>query len=158
VPGLYFEEFEVGKVYKHSMSRTVTETDNLLFTSLCMNTAPLHLSDEYCKENTPYGQRLVTSVFTLGLVMGMSVSELVEGTSVGNLSMGPITFPNPVFIGDTIIAETEIPAMRESKSKPTVGIVNFIHRGFKQDGSLVCECHRVGMSMRRPFASDSASE
>jgi acyl dehydratase len=150
VAGLFYEDFEVGKVYKHSMSRTVTDTDNLLFTSLCMNTAPLHLSEEYGKNHTIYGQRLVTSVFTLGLVMGMSVSELVEGTSLGNLSMGPITFPNPVFIGDTITAETEIPEKRESKSRPTTGIVTFLHRGFKQDGSLICECHRVGMSMRRP--------
>lgn len=147
--GLYFEEFEVGKIHRHSMSRTVTETDNLLYTVLSMNPAPLHLDEEYAK-TTIYGQRLVNSIFTLATVLGMSVSDLVEGTSLGNLGMEKITFPGPVFIGDTLRAETEILEKRESKSRPDAGIVHFMHRGYKQDGTLVMECHRIGLSMRLP--------
>jgi acyl dehydratase len=145
--GLYFEQYEVGRTYRHSMSRTVTETDNLLFTALSMNTQPLHLDEEFAR-GTMYGQRLVTSMFTLATVLGMSVADLVEGTSLGNLSMSDVRFPSPVFIGDTLRAETEITSKRESKSRPDAGIVHFLHRGYKQDGSVVLECHRAGLSMR----------
>jgi acyl dehydratase len=147
--GLYFEEFEVGKEHRHSMSRTVTDADNLLFTSLSMNTQPLHLDEEFAK-GTIYGQRLVTSIFTLGVVLGMSVSDLVEGTSLGNLGFGRITFPAPVFIGDTLTSRTVISHKRESRSRPDAGIVTFLHRGFKQDGTMVMECERQGLSMRLP--------
>lgn len=146
MPGLYYEEYEIDKVIKHSMSRTVTETDNLLFTSLCMNTQPLHLDEEFAK-GTIYGQRLVTSVFTMGLVMGMSVADTVEGTSLGNLGFSRITFPGPVFIGDTLRSETVITHRRRSKSRPKTGIVTFVHRGYKQDGTLVMDCERQGMAM-----------
>jgi acyl dehydratase len=154
MPGLYFEEFEVGRTHRHSMSRTVTETDNLLFTSLSMNTQPLHLDEEFAK-GTIYGQRLVTSIFTLGVILGMSVADLVEGTSLGNLGFGRITFPAPVFIGDTLRSVTEITAKRESKSRPDAGIVTFLHRGYKQDGKLVMECERYGLSMRKPAGAES---
>jgi acyl dehydratase len=147
--GLWFEEYEVGKVYCHSSSRTVTETDNLLFTTLSMNPAPIHLDAEYAK-TTPYGRQLVTSVFTFGLIMGLSVSDLFEGTSYGNLGFEKITFPNPVFIGDTLRAETEMVSKRESKSRPEAGIIRVIHRGFNQRDELVIEMHRAGLSMKRP--------
>jgi acyl dehydratase len=144
--GLYYEQYEIDKVIRHGMSRTVTETDNLLFTSLCMNTAPLHLSEEYGK-TTIYGQRLVTSVFTIGLVMGMSVADTVEGTSLGNLGIDSIRFPAPVFIGDTLHAETVITARRRSSSRPRTGIVTFVHRGYNQDDVLVVDIERKGLSM-----------
>jgi acyl dehydratase len=132
------------------LTRTVTETDNLLFTSLSMNTAPLHLDEEYCRNNTPYGQRVVTSVFTLGVVMGMSVSDLFEGTSLGNLGFGSIAFPKPVFIGDTLHAETEVISKRESASRPNAGVVTFLHRGFKQDDEQVMVAERTGLALRAP--------
>jgi acyl dehydratase len=144
--GLYYEQYEIDKVYRHSMSRTVTETDNLLFTSLSMNTQPLHLDEEFAKQ-TIYGQRLVTSIFTMGVVMGMSVADLVEGTSLGNLGFTHITFPAPVFIGDTLRSESVITHKRRSVSRPSTGIVTFVHRGFKQDGTLVMECERQGLAM-----------
>ncbi len=149
MPGLWFEEYEVGKTYRHGGGRTVTETDNLLFTALSMNPAPLHLNAEYAK-TTPYGKQLVTSVFTIGLVMGMSVSDLFEGTSYGNLGFDRITFPNPVFIGDTLRAETEIVSKRESKSRPEAGIIQVIHRGYNQRDEIVIEMNRAGLSMKRP--------
>jgi acyl dehydratase len=146
MPGLYYEQYEIGKVYRHSMSRTVTDADNLLFTSLSMNTQPLHLSEEFAK-GTLYGQRLVTSIFTIGVVLGMSVSDLVEGTSLGNLGMSNLTFPAPVFIGDTLRAESEITEKRRSRSRPSTGIVTFVHRGYNQRDELVLECERKGLSM-----------
>jgi acyl dehydratase len=147
--GLWFEEYEVGRVYRHKLGRTVTETDNLLFTTLSMNPAPLHLDAEYAK-TLPYGRQLVTSVFTLGVVMGMSVSDLFEGTSLGNLGFTNITFPAPVFIGDTLRSETEIVNKRESKSRPGTGIINVIHRGYNQSDVVVMEAHRAGLSLKRP--------
>jgi acyl dehydratase len=149
VPGLYFEEFEVGKLYKHASGRTVTETDNLLFTSLCMNSQPLHLDEEFASK-TFYGQRVVTSIFTLGLVLGMSVGDLVEGTSLGNLGFTEITFPAPVFIGDTIHAETTVIDKRLSKTRPNSGIVTFGHVGRKQDDTVVLTCERQNLSMCKP--------
>ena len=153
MPGLWFEEYVVGKTYKHSGSRTVTETDNLLFTTLSMNPAPLHLDAEYAK-TTPYGKQLVTSVFTIGVVMGMSVTDLFEGTSLGNLGFDKMTFPNPVFIGDTLRAETEIVSKRESASRPNAGIIQVIHRGYNQRGKLVMEAARAGLSMKKPAGSE----
>lgn len=146
--GLYFEEFEVGKIYEHSLRRTVTEADNLLYTVLAMNTQPLHLDAEFSK-NSLYGQRLVNSLYTLGVVIGVGVSDLVEGTTFGNLGFERIRFPAPVFIGDTLRGATEIIEKRESTSRPDAGIVHFMHRGYKQDNTLVMECHRVGLQMRK---------
>jgi acyl dehydratase len=154
MPGLYFEEYEIDKRYVHSMSRTVTDADNLLFTSLSMNTQPLHLSEEFAKK-TMYGRRLVTSIFTLGVVLGMSVADLVEGTSLGQLGFGEIRFPAPVFIGDTLRTETVITSKRLSKSRPETGIVNFRHFGYKQDDTLVMQCDRVGLSMCLPTPAEA---
>ena len=128
------------------MSRTVTDADNLFFTALSMNTQPLHLSETFAKE-TIYGQRLVTSIFTIGVILGMSVADLVEGTSLGNLGMSNIVFPAPVFIGDTLRAESLITHKRRSRSRPGTGIVTFIHRGYNQDDTLVLEVERKGLAM-----------
>lgn len=146
MPGLYYEQYEIDKVIVHNLSRTVTETDNLLFTSMTMNNTPLHLSEEFGK-TTIYGQRVVTSVFTIGLTMGMSVADTVEGTSQGNLSIDKIIFPHPVFIGDTLRAESVITARRRSASRPKTGIVTFIHRSYNQRDELVVEIERKGLSM-----------
>jgi acyl dehydratase len=147
--GKYFEEFHVGDVFRHQPGRTVTETDNLLFTTLTMNPQPLHLDAEFSK-NAEFGQRLVNSIFTLGLVVGLSVGELTLGTTVGNLGFDKTEFPRPVFIGDTITAETEIIEVRESKSRPQWGVVTFEHRGVNQRGEVVVKARRAGMMLRKP--------
>lgn len=147
--GKYYEELEPGSVFKHQPSRTVTETDNLLFTTMSMNPQPLHLDVEFAKESQ-FGQILVNSMFTLATVVGLSVGETTLGTTVGNLGFDETRFPNPVFIGDTITVETEIKARRESKSRPEWGIVTFEHRGINQRGELVCTCLRNGMMLKRP--------
>jgi acyl dehydratase len=147
--GKYFEELEVGGVFQHQPGRTVTETDNLLFTTLTMNVQPLHLDAEFSKQ-AQFGQRLVNSIFTLGLVVGLSVGELTLGTTVGNLGFEKVEFPNPVFIGDTIYAETEIVDKRESKSRPQWGIATFEHRGKNQRGEVVVRARRVGMMLKKP--------
>ncbi len=146
--GLYFEEFEVGQVFEHRPSRTVTETDNLLFSTLTMNPQPLHLDAEFSK-NSHYGERLVNSIFTLGLVVGLSVGDTTLGTTVGNLGFENVEFPRPVLIGDTIRSETEVMAVRESKSHPEWGIVTFEHRGINQRGELVARCRRAAMMLRQ---------
>jgi len=147
--GLYFEDFEVGKVYKHALGRTVTEMDNVLFTCLTMNTQTLHL-DEAFAQTTQHGQRIVNSIFTLGLLVGMTVTELTLGTTLGNLSMTNIRFPLPVFHGDTLRAETEILDTKASRSKQDRGVVFFAHRAFNQRDEEVAYCERAGMMMRRP--------
>ena len=147
--GLYFDEFKIGQVFNHAITRTVTETDNLLFTTLTHNPQPLHLDVEFVKQ-TEFGQRLVNSIFTLGLVVGLSVGELTLGTTVGNLGFEKTEFPKPVFIGDTITAETEIIEVRESKSRPQWGVVMFEHRGINQRGEIVVKARRAGMMRRKP--------
>ena len=147
--GLYFEDFEIGKVYKHELARTVTESDNILFTCLTMNTQTLHLDEEFAK-TTQHGQRLVNSIFTLGLMVGMTVTETTLGTTLGNLSMTNVRFPRPVFHGDTLRSETEVTDKRESKTKPDRGVVFFTHRAFNQRDEEVASCERAGMMMRRP--------
>lgn len=149
VSGKYYEDLEPGQVYRHAIARTVTETDNLLFSALTYNSQPLHLDDEFCK-TTPYGRRLVNSIFTLGLVVGVGVGDLTLGTTLGNLGFGEITFPKPVFIGDTLRAETEITGRRESKKNPNAGIVHFETRGFNQRGEMVVKVSRIGLMMKRP--------
>jgi acyl dehydratase len=148
--GRYFEELEVGAVYPHALTRTVTETDNLLITTLTMNTQLLHLDEEFARQHSVSGTRLVNSIFTLGLVVGVSVGDLTNGTTLGNLGFKEVTFPAPVSIGDTLRAETEVLAKRESKSRPTAGIVEFEHRGFNQRGDLVTRIHRLAMMMKTP--------
>lgn len=145
--GLYLDEFEVGRVYEHELRKTVTESDNMLFSTMTLNPQPLHI-DRHFAESTQWGQPLVNSIFTLGLVIGISVGETTLGTTIGNLGMTDTTFPNPVFQGDSIHVTTEVVAVRASKSKPDRGIVDFIHRGYNQDDVLVCQCHRQAMMWR----------
>lgn len=146
--GKYYEELEPGNVYRHSITRTVTETDNLLFSALTHNFAWLHLDEEYCK-TTEFGQRLVNSMFTLSLVCGVTVGETTLGTTIANLGFSDVRFPKPVFIGDTIYAETEVISRRESKSRPEAGIVEFETRGFNQRRELVVSLRRTGLMIMR---------
>ena len=147
--GKYFEELEVGATFDHRPARTVTETDNLLFTALTLNPQPLHLDAEFAA-STPHGRILVNSIFTLGLVVGLSVGDTTLGTTLGNLGFDKVSFPNPVFIGDTIRVTTTVLDKRESRSRPDRGIVTFEHRGVNQRGELVCSCARGAMMMKRP--------
>jgi acyl dehydratase len=150
VAGLYFEDLTVGRSFDHAIRRTVTETDNVFFSALTHNPAALHLDEQYCKENTEFGQRIVNSVFTLGLVVGISVGDTTLGTTVGNLGWDEVRFPRPVFHGDTIRAQTEVVERRESKSRPNNGIVVFEHRGYNQRNELVMTCKRTGLMLKRP--------
>ena len=147
--GLYFEEFEVGMEFNHPLPRTVTEMDNILFCAMTHNPQPLHLDEEFSK-GTMYGQRLVNSMFTLGLVIGVTVGDTTLGTTLGNLGLTDVRFVNPVFHGDTIRAMTKIKDKRESKSRPTTGIVTFEHYGFNQRDEEVAFCLRTGLMMKRP--------
>lgn len=147
--GRYYEGFEAGEVIRHDTRRTVTETDNVLFTTLTMNPAAIHIDYDYAAK-TEFGKPLMNSVFTLGLVVGLSVGDTTLGTTVGNLGWEEVKFPKPVFIGDTIRAETEVLDMRVSASRPTQGIVTFRHRGLNQRGEVVCECKRLALMMREP--------
>lgn len=147
--GLYFEEFEVGMEFNHPLTRTVTEMDNILFCAMTHNPQPLHLDEEFSK-GTMYGQRLVNSMFTLGLVIGVTVGDTTLGTTLGNLGLTDVRFVNPVFHGDTIRAVTKITDKRESKSRPTTGIVTFEHYGFNQRDEEVAFCLRAGLMMKRP--------
>lgn len=151
--GKWFEELEVGAVFRHDATRTVTETDNVLFNSLTMNVQPLHL-DAHFAAGSMFGERIVNSVFTLGLVVGIPVAELTLGTTLGNLGFEEITFPAPVRHGDTLRVESEILAARASRSRPGTGIVTFAHRGYNQDDVLVCEVRRAGLMRMRPAAAE----
>jgi acyl dehydratase len=146
--GKYFDEFAVGQVFEHQPARTVTETDNLLFSTLTMNPQPLHVDAEFAKA-TEFGQRLVNSIFTLGLVVGLSVGDTTLGTTVGNLGFEKIEFPKPVFIGDTVRAQTTVAAVRPSKSRPGQGIVTLEHRGVNQRGEIVCRATRNALMLGR---------
>ncbi len=147
--GLYLEEFEVGRVIRHPITRTVTESDNVLFSVMTMNPQPLHIDFDFAARSE-WGRPLVNSLFTLGLMIGISVHETTLGTIVANLGMTDTVFPNPLFHGDTLHVETEILSVRESKSKPDRGIVEFEHRAYKQDGTLVARCIRQAMMRKRP--------
>ena len=149
VGGKWFDELEVGQVFKHPIRRTLTETDNLLFTSMTHNPAQLHLDAEYCKNETEFGKVLINSYFTLGLVVGISVGDTTQGTAVANLATDKVRFPKPLFPGDTINVESEVLALRESKSRPTQGIVTFEHRAYNQHDELVCSCERTGLQHKR---------
>tara|TARA_A200000159_G_scaffold153921_1_gene166314 strand:- start:257 stop:727 length:471 start_codon:yes stop_codon:yes gene_type:complete len=149
VSGKYFEELEVGMVFEHQPHRTITETDNLLFSALTHNLQPLHLDAEFASQSQR-GQILVNSLFTLGLVVGLSVADTTLGTTIGNLGMEKTEFPNPVFLGDTLGVSTEIMDKRESRTKPDRGIVWFRHLALNQRGEVVCDCLRKGMMLRSP--------
>jgi acyl dehydratase len=152
MPGLYFEELTVGKQFKHPIRRTVTEADNVFFSALTHNPAALHLDEEYCRSHTEFGQRIVNSCFTLGLVVGISVGDTTLGTTVGNLGWDEVRFPKPVFHGDTIRVESEVLEARASKSRPDNGIVIFEHRGYNQRDELVMTCKRSALMLRRSAA------
>ena len=148
--GLYYEEFSVGQMFEHPIRRTVTETDNVLFTAMTHNPARLHLDEEYMKNETDFGARIVNSMFTLALMVGVSVHETTLGTTVANLGMDEVRFPKPVFHGDTINVQTEILEKRDSKSRPNNGILLFQHRAYNQKGELVASCNRSGLMLRKP--------
>ena len=148
--GLYFEELTVGKVFRHAIRRTVTEADNVFFSALTHNPAALHLDEEYCRTSTEFGQRIVNSAFTLGLMVGISVGDTTLGTTVANLGWDEVRFPKPLFVGDTLHIETEVIELRESKSRPDQGIVTFLHRAFNQRNELVASCKRSGLQRKKP--------
>jgi acyl dehydratase len=149
VSGLWFEELPVGTTVEHATRRTVTETDNVLFTTMTMNPAPMHLDAEYAAASE-FGQVLVNSMFTAALVVGLSVSELTLGTIIAQVGMSDVHFPAPVFVGDTIRVESEVVEARESASRPAAGIVVFEHRAFNQRDELVCRMRRTGLMHRKP--------
>ena len=149
MPGLWFEEFEEGQVFDHALSRTVTEADNMWFCNATLNPQPLHIDFNFAAD-TEYGQPLVNSLFTLGLVIGMTVAETTLGTTLGNLAMTDIKFPRPVFHGDTIKSRTTTISTRESKSRPDDGIVEFYHEGFNQRGEVVATCSRTALMRKQP--------
>ena len=150
--GLYFEDFQVGRVLEHPIRRTVTEMDNTLFSCLTHTPQPLHI-DYHFAAQTEWGRPLVNSIFTLGLMIGVSVSDTTLGTTIANLGMTEMKFPKPVFIGDTLRASTEVVSKRESKSRPDAGVVVFRHRAFNQRDELVAECLRQGYMRKRPKAA-----
>lgn len=147
--GLWFDELSVGQTFDHPIRRTVTEADNLLFSAMTHNPAQLHLDEEYMK-GTEYGQRIVNSCFTLGLMVGISVGDTTLGTAVANLGWDEVRFPKPVFIGDTLNIKTMVIELRESRSRPDAGIVTFLHEAFNQRGETVATCKRSGLQRRKP--------
>jgi acyl dehydratase len=147
--GLYFEQFEVDRVFKHEITRSVTASDNMLFCNMTLNPQPLHIDFNFAKD-TEFGQPLVNSLFTLGLVIGISVYDTTLGTTIANLGMENTQFPNPVFHGDTIRVETRVVSLRESKSRPMAGIVVFEHKGINQRGEVVCLCTRSAFMRKKP--------
>jgi acyl dehydratase len=147
--GLYFEEFATDQVFRHTLRRTITESDNVMFSCMTLNPQPLHIDFEFCKQ-TEWGKPLVNSLFTLGLMIGISVHDTTTGTTIANLGMDETRFPHPLFHGDTVHVETKVLAVRPSKSKPDRGIVTFEHRAFNQNDVLVAVCRRNAMMMKRP--------
>jgi acyl dehydratase len=147
--GLYFEQFEIEQVFTHEIRRTVTDMDNILFCSLTYNPAAIHIDHDYASR-TEFGKPLINSIFTLGLVIGLSVQDTTLGTTIANLGMTETTFPKPVFAGDTIRAVTKVLELRDSKSRPTQGIVTFEHLGLNQHDEIVCRTVRGALMMRKP--------
>lgn len=145
--GLYFEQFVVGQSFEHPIRRTVTEADNMLFSVMTMNPQPLHLDAEFAAASE-FGERLVNSLFTLGLMIGLSVGETTLGTTIANLGMTDVRFPKPVFHGDTLRAVTGVVSVRDSKSRPDAGLVEFQHRAVNQRGETVAECRRTALMKR----------
>ena len=148
VAGLWFEEFKVDQVFDHEIRRTVTEADNMWFSNATCNPASIHIDAEYCK-GTEFGRPLMNSIFSLGLVVGLSVQDTTLGTTVANLGMTDVRFPSPVFAGDTLRSRSTVMAVRESKSRPNAGIVTFLHQGFNQRGEEVVTCTRQALMMRK---------
>lgn len=149
MPGLYFEQFEPGQSFEHAVRRTVTETDNVLFSTLTMNPAAIHLDAEYSK-GTPFGERIVNSLFTLGLLVGLSVYDTTFGTTIGNLGFEEVRFPKPVLLGDTLRATTTVISKRASQSRTDSGIVVFEHRAWNQRNEEVASCRRAALMLKQP--------
>ncbi|UVE93824.1 MaoC family dehydratase [Dietzia sp. B32] len=149
MPGLWFDELSVGQTFDHAIRRTVSETDNVLFTAMTHNPAQLHLDEEYMK-GTEFGRRIVNSAFTLGLMVGISVGDTTLGTAVANLGWDEVRFPTPLFHGDTIRVSTEVVELRESRSRPGQGVVTFLHRAYNQHDQLVASCKRSGLQRKHP--------
>lgn len=149
MPGLYFEEFDVGHVFHHSLTRTVTEMDNMLFSNMTLNPQPLHIDRHFCETETEWGQPLVNSLFTLGLLIGISVNDTTVGTTIANLGMNDVKFPKPLFQGDSVHCTTEVIGKRESRSRPDAGIVEFEHKAFNQHNDLVAVCRRQAFMRRK---------
>lgn len=147
--GLYFEQFAPGQHFQHDVSRTVTETDNVLFSSLTMNAQPLHI-DAHFAAQTEFGKPLINSLFTLGLMIGMTVNDTTLGTTVANLGMSEVVFPKPIFAGDTIRVTTRVLAVRASQSRPAAGIVEFEHCARNQRQEVVATCKRAALMHRKP--------
>ncbi|MCA0399747.1 MAG: MaoC family dehydratase [Proteobacteria bacterium] len=148
--GRFFEDFPVGETIRHGLRRTVTQMDNMLFSNMTLNPQPLHIDADFCANETEWGKPLMNSLFTLGLMIGISVSDTTVGTTIANLGMSDVKFPAPVFEGDTLRVETEIVGKRESKSRPDAGIVDLHHRTFNQNGVLVAECRRQAFMRKAP--------
>jgi acyl dehydratase len=147
--GLWFEEFSVGQEFVHGWTRTVTEFDNTMFSLLTMNPQPLHI-DAHFAEKTEFGQRLFNSLYTLGIMVGMTVNDTTLGTTVANLGMTDVKFPKPVFHGDTLRARTKVLSVRPSRSRPDAGLVEFEHVALNQRDEIVASCRRTGLMKRRP--------
>src|ERR1700719_1582739 len=147
--GLYFEAFSVGQVFRHGLTKTVTQMDNMLFSNMTLNPQPLHIDAHFCAAETEWGRPLINSLFTLGLMVGISVNDLTLGTTIANLGMTEVKFPAPLFEGDTLHVTTEVLSKRLSKSRPDAGIVEFLHRAYQQEGRLVAECRRQAFMKRR---------
>jgi acyl dehydratase len=150
MPGYYFEELDVGRKFEHELRRTVTEMDNMLFSNMTLNPQPLHIDRHFCQTQTEWGEPLMNSLFTLGLMIGISVSDTTIGTTIANLGMTDVRFPHPLFQGDTVHVSTEVVSKRASKSRPDAGIVEFEHKAFNQNDELVAVCRRQAFMRKKP--------
>jgi len=148
--GLWLEDFTPGRRFDHRLTRTVTQMDNMLFSNMTLNPQPLHIDAHFCANETEWGRPLLNSLFTLGLMIGISVNDTSLGTTIANLGMSEVRFPAPLFEGDTVNCTSEVLGARDSKSRPDAGIVELLHRAYKQDGTLVAECRRHVLIRKRP--------
>lgn len=147
--GLYFEDFSPGQSFDHPLRRTVTEMDNVLFSTMTLNPQPLHIDRHFCETETEWGQPLMNSLFTLGLMIGISVNDISVGTTIANLGMTEVRFPAPLFQGDTVKVKSEVLSARPSKTRTNAGIVEFEHKAFNQDDVMVAVCRRQVMIRRK---------
>src|ERR1700682_1324875 len=147
--GIFYEDFVEGQIFAHRLTRTVTQMDNMLFSNMTLNPQPLHIDAHFCAAETEWGRPLMNSLFTLGLMIGISVNDLTLGTTIANLGMTEVRFPAPLFEGDTVHVTTEIVSKRPLQSRPHAGIVEFLHRAYSQEDKLVAECHRQAMVKTR---------
>ena len=148
--GIYFEDFVIGRKYEHRLTRTVTQMDNMLFSNMTLNPQPLHIDRHFCETETEWGQPLMNSLFTLGLMVGIQVSDMTVGTTIANLGMTDVKFPHPLFEGDTVHCTSEVLSKRESKSRPGAGIVDLHICAYNQNDRLVAECKRQAFMLMRP--------